>query len=212
MLMIIVDSDQPINQDYGWSKGTPIGRYYLNSYMRDFSKNISGLVLEFGQPTYAQNCDCTYEIIDIDPTNFKANIHGDICSPTIGEEYDSRYDVIICTAVLQYVTDPQMAVVNMRNMLKEGGALILAQQALSRVDPGVPAGTDRWRFTQHGIAQMMEGFELLDIHHYGNVYAVCAYMLGLPAEKVDIDKLAFADPFHPVITVAHGKKKSLNPS
>jgi hypothetical protein len=204
--MIIVDSDQPIHENWGWSEGTPIARYYLNSFMRDLNRNISGLVLEFGEPTYAQNCNCTYEIIDIDPANSRANIHGDICNPTIGKEYRNRYDVIICTAVLQYVTDPQIAVVNMRNMLKVGGSLILAQQALSRLDPGAPAGTDRWRFTQHGIAQMMKGFESLHIRHYGNVYAICAYMLGLPAEKVDIDKLAFADPFHPVITGAHGKK------
>jgi hypothetical protein len=206
MVMIIVDSDQPINQNFGWGEGTPIARYYLNSYMRNFNKNISGLVLEFGEPTYAQSCNCTCEIIDIDPTNSRANIHGDICNPTIGQEYVSRYDVIICTAVLQYVTDPQMAVVNMRNMLKEGGSLILAQQALSRIDPNVPAATDRWRFTQHGIAQMMKDFKPLHIRQYGNVYAICAYMLGLPAEKVDINKLRFADPSHPVITVAHGKK------
>jgi hypothetical protein len=56
---------------------------------------------------------------------------------------------------------------------------------------------------------MMKDFEPLHIRHYGNVYAICAYMLGLPAEKVDVDKLAFADPFHPLITVAHGKKSLL---
>ena len=175
--------------------------------MRDFTKNISGVVLEFGEPTYAQSCNCTYEIIDINPANSRANIHRDICDPTIGEEYGGRYDVILCTAVLQYAADPQRAVINMRNMLKEGGSLILAQQALSRLDPGELGVLDRWRFTQHGIAFMMKDFEPLHIRHYGNVYAVCAYILGLPVEKVDIDKLAFADPFHPVITVAHGKKK-----
>ena len=164
------------------------------------------MVLEFGEPRYAQNCNCTYEIIDIDPANSRADIHGDICNPTLSEEYARRYDVIICTAVLQYVIDPQTAVVNMRNMLKEGGSLIIAQQALSRIDPNVPAETDRWRFTQHGIAHMMKDFEQLYIRHYGNVYAICAYIMGLPAEKVDIDKLTFADPSHPVITVARGKK------
>src|SRR5215471_276249 len=133
--------------------------------MRDFTKNISGVVLEFGEPTYAQSCNCTYEIIDINPANSRANIHRDICDPTIGEEYVGRYDVIICTAVLQYVADPQMAVVNMRNMLKESGSLILAQQAVSRLDPSAP---DRWRFTQHGIALMMKDFEPLHIRHYGN--------------------------------------------
>ena len=210
--MIIVDSDQPINQNWGESEGTPIGRYYLNLYMQEAHDTISGLVLEFGAPTYAGHCNCTCEVIDINPANSKADIHRDICDPTIGEEYGSRYDVIICTAVLQYVIDPQMAVANMRSMLKKGGSLILAQQALSRLartasdTGGVPAETDRWRFTQHGIAHMMKGFEPLHIRHYGNAYAICAYVLGLPVEKLDSNKLGFADPFHPVITVAHGKK------
>jgi hypothetical protein len=49
----------------------------------------------------------------------------------------------------------------------------------------------------------MRGFTKVDVHHYGNVYVICAYMLGLPAEQIEPDKLGFADPSHPMVTVAH---------
>jgi hypothetical protein len=107
--------------------------------------------------------------------------------------------------VLQLVPNPQKAVENMHMMLKPGGSLIVAEKALSQIDPW-SAAIDRWRFTPHGLEHLMRRFTKVDVHHYGNVYVICAYMLGMPAEQIEPDKLAFGDPSHPMVTVAHGQK------
>jgi SAM-dependent methyltransferase len=203
--MLSVNSVHPVNPDYGVYQGTPIARHYIDAYMADVSAKLSGVILEFGCPTYAKSIDCEYEILDIDATNPQATIHGDVCDPEVGRKLMGRFDGIICTAVLQLVPDPQAAVANMQMMLKPGGSLIIAEKALSRIDPW-STNIDRWRFTQHGLEHLMRNFARVDVHHYGNVYASCACLLGLPAEQIEPDKLAHVDSSFPIVIVAHGQK------
>lgn len=203
--MITVTSVQPLNDNYGAYEGTPIARFYINRYMNEISSKISGLVLEFGLPTYAQYCNCAYEIIDIDAQNQSANIHAGICQQPAPAKYQNRYDYIFCTAVLQLVSDLQAAVTNLHSMLKPGGHLILAEKAISRLDPWV-SEIDRWRFTQHGVKMLMKDFSDLQLRVFGNVYAACAYLNGIPAEQLELEKLDYLDPMHPIITIADGKK------
>jgi hypothetical protein len=203
--MICVDSVHPTNDHYGLYEGTPIARHYINMYMASVSAKLSGLILEFGWPTYSKSMNCTYEILDIDRSNQQATIYGDICDPAVCRPLMERYDCIICTTVLQLVPDPQTAIDNMRMMLKPEGSLIVAEKTVSRIDPWSTT-IDRWRFTQHGLEHLMRGFAKVDVHHCGNVYAICAYMLGLPAEQIEPDKLAYSDARHPIVVIAHGQK------
>lgn len=203
--MLRVDSVEPINQEYGLYQGTPVARYYIDQYMKATSDRIIGRVLEFGWPTYAKQLKCEWEVIDIDATNRQATIIGDICDGVFCAKFSGRYDCIICTAVLQLVADPPRAVANMHAMLKQGGSLILAEKALSQIDPWSTA-IDRWRFTQYGLKLLMRDFATVDVQSLGNVYTICAYVLGLPAEQIDDDKLAYNDPRYPIVTIAHGKK------
>jgi hypothetical protein len=90
-------------------------------------------------------------------------------------------------------------------MLKPRGTLILAEKTLSRIDPW-STQIDRWRFTQYGLQHLMRDFGKVEVHHFGNVYATCAYVVGLPAEQIEPDKLAYVDPNHPIVVIAHGQK------
>jgi SAM-dependent methyltransferase len=183
--MLHIDSLQPINRAYGVYQGTPIARYYIDRHMADLSTTLSGFILEFGSPTYSKDIDCKYEIMDINEANRQATIHGDICDQQVCSALADRYDCIICTTVLQLVPNPQKAVENMHMMLKPGGSLIVAEKALSQIDPW-SAAIDRWRFTPHGLEHLMRGFTKV--------------------EQIEPDKLAFADPSHPMVTIAHGQK------
>ena len=203
--MLCVDSVEPINQEYGLYQGTPVARYYIDEYMNAACDGMTGRVLEFGWPTYAKKIKCEYEIIDIDATNRQATIIGDVCDGTFCAKFSGRYDWIICTSVLQLTADPPRAVANMHAMLEQGGSLILAEKALSQIDPWSTT-IDRWRFTQHGLKLLMRDFATVDVQPLGNVYTICAYVLGLPAEQIGADKFAYNDPRYPIVTIAHGKK------
>jgi SAM-dependent methyltransferase len=195
----------PINKDYGIYQGVPIARHYIDVYMRGVKERINGRVLEFGWPTYAADFDCTYEIVDINANNQTANIHTDICCETAREDLIGRYDFIICTAVLQLVSDPAKAVRNMHMMLKPEGTLILAEKCISKVDSWDP-DIDRWRFTPNGLRFLLNAFSNVEVESYGNVFAICAYLLGMPYDQVDQEKLKVVDPEHPLVAIAYARK------
>ncbi len=204
-MTISVSSLYPVNPHYGVYAGVPIARHYIDEYMREIASTVSGRVLEFGRPTYAAACQCDHDIIDIDESNTGASLHADICGPWERLNRPDHYDWIICTAVLQLVSDPQRAVDNMQRMLKPGGTLILAEKSVSKVDSWCPT-VDRWRFTQHGLAHLLRGFRTVRVQCHGNVYVLCAYLLGLPVGTVEPDKLEVFDPEHPLVTIARAEK------
>jgi SAM-dependent methyltransferase len=204
-MTISVSSVYPVNPHYGVYAGVPIARHYIDEYMRGMAASIRGRVLEFGRPTYAAGLACDYEIIDIDEANADASFHADISGDWDRLDRPDRYDWIICTAVLQLVPDPQRAVDNMQRMLKPGGRLILAEKSVPKVDSWCPT-IDRWRFTQYGLEYLLRKFGSVTVQSHGNVYVLCAYLLGLPVEAVERDKLAVFDPEHPLVSIACAEK------
>jgi SAM-dependent methyltransferase len=204
-MTILVDNTAPINSDYGLNQGVPIARHYINSYIHSIRDRVSGRVLEFGRPTYAADLNCGYDILDIDRSNPLADIYADICDEDVRADLTDRYDYIICTAVLQLVADPAKAVQNMRTMIKPGGALILAEKCLSKIDSWDGA-IDKWRFTPNGLGFLARDFSRVAIGSYGNVYSVCAYLMGLPHEQIDRNKLETVDPEHPLVAVVYAEK------
>jgi SAM-dependent methyltransferase len=204
-MSIHITSTEPINRDYGLYQGVPIARHYIDRYLESLAPKLSGTILEFGRPTYAASLACKFEIIDIDRLNPAANIYLDICTPQMPDELLGRYDFVICTAVLQLVADPSAAIENIRSLLKPGGALIIAEKCISKIDSW-SADVDRWRFTPAGLRFLLSKYSRVDVTFGGNLYAVCAYLLGMTAEGTDRDKLDYMDQEYPLVAMAYAEK------
>lgn len=196
---------RPVNLDHGLYQGVPIARFYIDRFMQRRAPRISGHGLEFGQPTYAAALSCSCDILDIDGANRRATLVGDICDPRLPERVGTRYDFVISTAVLQLVADPQAAARNLHALLRPGGVLLAAEKCVSKVDSWF-GPVDRWRFTPNGLRQLLARFSRVEVESFGNVYAICAYLLGLPASQVEADKLAYSDPEHPLVAAAYAEK------
>jgi SAM-dependent methyltransferase len=204
-MTVTVHDLEPLNRDYGLYEGVPIARHYIDQYIAGLAGKLRGTVLEFGGPTYAKQLGCSYEIIDIDAANPAANLQIDVCDDAVRALRPEHYDAILCTAVLQLVADPQRAVDNLHALLKPGGVLIVAEKTVSRIDPWCPQ-IDRWRFTTRGLERLLHRFSSVSLTAYGNVYVMCAYLMGIPAERVPADKLAYVDPDYPIVAVACATK------
>jgi SAM-dependent methyltransferase len=204
-MSLLVEGLHPVNREYGAEAGTPIARYYIDKHIEGMAATIRGKVLEFGRPTYAAALRCDYEIIDIAPDNPQATLCVDVCDEAIVALRPEYYDIVLCTAVLQLVSDPQKAVDNLRQTLKPGGILIVAEKSVSKVDSWF-ARADRWRFTPRGLEWLLRHYSEVRVHSYGNVYVLCAYLLGMPAEAMEADKLHYVDPEHPLVGIAYARK------
>lgn len=82
----------------------------------------------------------------------------DLCSARLSHKLMRRYDVIMCTEVLEHVQHPFMAVVNLWRMLRPGGSVYITTPFNFFIHEPSP---DCWRFTAEGIKSLMEhaGFE-----------------------------------------------------
>ena len=87
--------------------------------------------------------------------------------------FDSEFDVIVCTSVLEHVWDLHAAVVGMRRALKDDGTAFIG---IPMFYPLHDEPHDYWRITEHGIRMLFDGWDV-DIHHRGVRLAPLAYYL-----------------------------------
>ena len=70
-----------------------------------------------------------------------------------------RFDVVVCTEVLEHTLQPFDAVAELRRLLAPGGHLMLTTPFNFRIHGPLP---DCWRFTEHGLRALLTEFEIVD--------------------------------------------------
>lgn len=75
---------EPISRKFGFDRGCPIDRYYINSFLKQNQSLITGSVLEIAESTYSKQFGhdiSSYEVLHYDDSNKKATIVGDLTKP-----------------------------------------------------------------------------------------------------------------------------------
>ena len=70
-----------------------------------------------------------------------------------------RFDLVVCTQMLEYAADPVQVASEIHRVLKPGGVLLLSVPSLSIRD----ADDDRWRFWPAGIRKVLLSFPEVEI-------------------------------------------------
>lgn len=102
--------------------------------------------------------ESSVETLDIDPDS-RATYIADITRQN-DEIPGERFDLVVCTEVLEHTLDPFAAVEEIGRLLKPGGILLLTTPFNFRIHGPLP---DCWRFTEHGLRALLGGFEILDL-------------------------------------------------
>ena len=99
--------------------------------------------------------------------------HTYVCDITNIPVEESRFDIIICTQVLEHLVDPRGAFTEFSRILKPGGVLMLTTNFLFPIH-GAPY--DYFRFTVFGLQNVCEasGFSPPDISPRGGFFAFTA--------------------------------------
>jgi SAM-dependent methyltransferase len=71
----------------------------------------------------------------------------------------ARFDLVICTQVLEYVAQPSLVFGEIHRVLKPGGALLLSVPSASPID----AGEECWRFLPAGLRYLLAGFSTVEV-------------------------------------------------
>ena len=202
----------PLSRRFGYDRGTPIDRKYIESFLEKFRHDIRGRVLEIGDRSYTRQFGAdrvtTSDVLHVEHGHEGVTIVADLSGP--GVPHEVRFDCIIITQTLQLIFDLDTAVSNLYSMLAPGGVALVTVPSASPVvrDQGDP-DCDCWRFTASGLRRLFaRKFERCDlsVFSYGNVLTASAFLYGMSAEDLKPGQLDMHDPDIPVIVAIRAPK------
>jgi SAM-dependent methyltransferase len=201
----------PLSDEWGFDRGTPIDRFYLEQFLADHRADIRGRTLEVRDDSYTARfgqCVERRDVLDVDPNNPRATITADLAAAdTVPSD---QFDCFVLTQTLQFVRDTRMALYHAHRMLRPGGVLLVTVPTASRIAPRYGLETDYWRFTPLGCAALVGerfGESQVTTRAYGNVLTSMAFLMGLSAEELRAEELAYHDPYFPLLAAVRAVKR-----
>lgn len=201
----------PFSTDFGYDRGGPVDRYYIENFLQASSDRIHGRVLEIGDNEYTLRFGgervTQSDILHIDNTNPKATFVGDLTNAS--HLPANSFDCIILTQTLHLIYNPKDALENCYRVLKPGGTLLLTVPGISHIHHGEWGRIWMWSFTQVSISRMLkEVFKPEDVfvNTYGNVLVATAFLYAMGVSELTQKQLDKTDPQYQVIIVATATK------
>jgi SAM-dependent methyltransferase len=194
----------PVGRSWGYDRGTPVDRWYIERFLSGHREDICGRVLEVKDSGYTDRFGTAVAergVIDVDPANARATYVADLASAD--SIPSAAFDCFVLTQTLQYIFDVPAALAHAHRVLRPGGVLLATVPVTSRVTD--PPLTDYWRFTPDSIRRLLDdvfGAEAATVAGHGNVLAQVAFLEGLAAEDLTAEELAADDERFPLIVCA----------
>jgi SAM-dependent methyltransferase len=200
-------SATPLCAEFGYSRGTPIDRHYIEAFLEKHSADIRGRVLEIGDDTYSRRFGgeriTRQDVLHIQSGHPQATIIGDLADP--GALPQQAFDCIILSQTLHLIFDINAAVEHVHAALKPGGVALITVPGISPLDRGEWKASWYWSLTDLAVERLLSGpFNRgkVTISTHGNLYAATAFLHGAAVEEVHAAKLAHFDPAYPVTVTA----------
>jgi SAM-dependent methyltransferase len=190
---------EPLTRSFGYDRGQPIDRYYINKFLSEHAGDISGHVVEIGDDRYTRKFGggrvTRSEVLDKSHPDSTPTITADL---TKADHIASdSFDCIIITQTLQFIYDVHAAVHTLRRILKPGGVLL---GSIPSVSPICRYDMDRWgdywRFTSAAAQRLFGdifGPGNVQVTAHGNVLVATAFFYGMAAEELTTEELDFND-------------------
>lgn len=195
---------EPVSRQFGFDRGLPIDRHYIEAFLARHASDIRDCVLEIGDDTYTWRYGgdrvTTSDVLHVLAGHPRATVVGDLAKPT--SLPTERYDCIICTQTLHLVYDLRTAVRSLRQMLKPGGVLLATFPGISQIAEDLWGDTWYWSLTPLAARRVFgEGFgpTSIDVSASGNVLAAVAFLEGLASDELSETELEHGDPSFPLV-------------
>jgi len=208
-----LDRLTPISRDWGFDRGRPIDRLYIERFIAAHAGDIRGDVLEvsnndytirFGGPQVTRS-----DILHPNHGNPRATIVADLAVPN--PSLERRFDCIICTQTLQLIYEFRSAVTQLHHWLKPGGVALVSVPGISQISREDMKQTgDYWRFTGAAVRRLFAeefGEGAAEIAVLGNVLAATAFLQGIAAEEFDEADLLEKDPQFQMLTTVRAVRQ-----
>lgn len=196
---------QPVSREYGFDRGQPIDRYYIDKFLAAHAALVQGRTLEVGDNAYTlqfgggrvTRSDVLNVNAGVPNTTFVTDLATGAGVP------DAAFDCIILTQTLHLVFDVAAALGTLHRILKPGGTLLLTVPGtISQIEQGEWKSTWYWGFTSLSLGRLFAAsFPAagIEITEFGNVLASVAFLEGLVAEEFSPAELDHRDELYPLL-------------
>jgi SAM-dependent methyltransferase len=201
----------PVSRRFGFDRGQPVDRYYIEGFLARHADDVAGRVLEIGDDAYTRRFGgghvTTSDVLHVTEGNPNATIVADLARadhiPT------DTFDCIIFTQTLHLIYDVRAAIQTLHRILKPGGVWLATFPGISQIDVGTWRNSWYWGFTTLSARRLLEeSFPSADVtvESHGNVLAACAFLYGLAAEELSRGELDYRDPEYQVLVTLRAVK------
>jgi SAM-dependent methyltransferase len=202
----------PIDPNWGFERGTPIDRVYVERFVAGHARDIRGRVLEIAAPDYTNRFGRGVERVDVlmaAEGNPEATIVGDLAgAPHIP---DDAFDCAIVTQTLQFVYDVRAAFATLHRVLAPGGVLLVTVPGITKISPPEDdAYGEWWHFTARSVRRLAEeafGEAAVHVEAFGNVLAAAGFLYGLASSDLHPHELDAHDRLYEVVVGLRAVKR-----
>jgi SAM-dependent methyltransferase len=202
---------QPLSAHWGFDRGTPVDRWYIERWLSGRAQDVTGSVLEAMDSRYTARFGrgvTESHVLDVDSSNREATLVADLEQPDAFPA--GAFDCIVLTQTLQYVYDLPAAVTSIHRGLRLGGICLVTVPLVSRLDAAVPPESEYWRLTGAACSRLFGdrfGTANVQVSEWGNLRAASAFLLGLAAEELSERELVAEDPYFPILTTVRATRE-----
>ena len=205
--------------DWGFSRGSPVDRHYIEEFLARNASDIQGNVLEVGDNVYTLRFGgdrvTKSDVIDIRPRNPKATFVDDLTNATTVPS--AAFDCIICAQVLELIRETKRAIDEMCRLLKPGGVALITVPGISHISP-LPSEAEAWSWSFYPntfrwlLSQSDFEVENITIESHGNLKTTVAFLAGLAQQDLAPGDYDMNDLRFPLIVTARVVKRRVTPT
>jgi SAM-dependent methyltransferase len=189
----------PVSRSFGFDRGLPVDRHYIEAFLARHRGDIRGRVLEIGDATYTRrfggDAVTRSDVLHIQQGFPEATIVGDLVDG--GNIPSESFDCALITQTLHLIYDTAAALRTLHRILKPGGVLLATFPGVSPSSSYAWEATWSWGFTRRSARSLAETCfapERIEVETCGNLLAMAAFLQGLAAEELTETELDHPDP------------------
>ena len=194
----------PVSRGWGFDRGLPIDRHYVEGFLSRHAADVRGRVLEIGDAGYTRRFGCRH-VVASDVLNAEPGVPGTtiVADLTRADHIPSSvFDCVILTQTLHLIYDVPAVIGTLHRILKPGGVLLATFPGITRISVREHPGSWYWSFTSHSARRLFEesfGAANVTVESHGNVLAASAFLYGLATSELTRVELDWRDPEYEVL-------------
>jgi SAM-dependent methyltransferase len=203
---------RPISRQFGFDRGLPIDRYYIENFLSAHASDIRGHVLEIGEDTYTRRFGkervSSADVLHVAGGNPATTIVGDLSSAD--HIPSDAFDCIILTQTLQLIYDVRAAMRTLYRILKPTGVVLATFPGITQIPRSEPwSASWYWSFTEPSALRLFsEVFSeaQVEVQGYGNVLSAACFLFGLATQELQREELDYRDADYDLVITVRATK------